>query len=389
MQVAANASGLDGNRNRSGFKITRVETIPLHVPFKKMYVSAAGPRPYVEVLVVRLHTDEGLVGIGETQAWRRLGSAETLPKLTDAIHAHLAPRVIGRSAFDLSSIMHSLDEALDHSLYAKAAIGDALYDLQGKALGVPVYQLLGGKCRDAIPACAVLAMKNDVRGTLENAQGWYDRGFRTFTIKVGTDAKVDYANVRALSERFGADVSMRVDANAVMGFDDALRLLTKLEPFSLDGAEQPLAPWNIDGLAELARRITIPIIADESLSDEHALIDIIRRRAATGVQTKEAKHGGIWHIQKLWTIASAAGMRIYPGNHPSVSVATAAVAQLAAAWPGALCEGPFAYGVSGDLPEDIVTEPLAPRGNLVPVPQGPGLGVTLDDGKIAHLRIDR
>ena len=285
--------------------------------------------------------------------------------------------------------MRGLDDALDHSLYAKAPIADALYDLQGKALGLPVYQLLGGKCRDAIPICAVLAMKDDVEGTLENAQIWYDRGFRTFTIKIGLDADIDYKNVRALSERFGADVSMRVDANSGMDFDDALVLLTRLQPFLLDGAEQPLAPWDIEGMAELARRVSIPIIADESVSDEHALIDIIKRRAASGMQSKEAKHGGIWHIRKLWIIAEAAGMRIYPGNHPSVSVATAGVAHLAAAWPGQLSEGTFAYGVSGDLAEDIVTEPILTRGNLVPVPEGPGLGLTLDEEKISRLRIDR
>jgi L-alanine-DL-glutamate epimerase-like enolase superfamily enzyme len=380
----ADASGLS-----SQFKITRVETIPLHVPFKKMYKSSAGARPNVEVLVVRLHTDEGMVGIGETQAWRRHGSSETLPKLVDAIQNHLSPHIIGRSAFDIATIMHKLDEALDHSLYAKAPISDALYDLQGKALGLPVHQLLGGKCRDAIPACAVLAMKDDVKGTLENAQSFYDRGFRTFAIKVGLNADIDYANVRALSERFGPEVKMRVDANASMGFDDALVLLTRLQPFFLDGAEQPLAPWDVEGMAELARRVSIPIIADESLPDEHALLDIIKRRAATGLQTKEAKHGGIWHIRKLWTIAEAAGMRIFPGNHPSVSVATAGVVHLAAAWPGPLFDGTFAYGVSGDLADDIVTEPLTPRGNLVPVPMGPGLGVTLDEDKISRLRVDR
>jgi muconate cycloisomerase len=384
VETGALSSGLG-----SQFKITRVETIPLHVPFKKMYKSAAGPRPYVEVLIVRLHTDEGIVGIGETQAWRRHGSSETLPKLVDAIQNHLSPYIIGRSAFDLAAIMRGLDDALDHSLYAKAPISDALYDLQGKALGLPVYQLLGGKCRDTIPICAVLAMKDDVQGTLENAQGWYDRGFRTFTIKVGLDADIDYANVRALSERFGPDVSMRVDANSGMGFDDALVLLTRLQPFFLDGAEQPLAPWDIEGMAELARRVSIPIIADESLSDEHTLIDIIRRRAASGMQSKEAKHGGIWHIRKLWIIAEAAGMRIYPGNHPSVSVATAGVAHLAAAWPGQLSDGTFAYGVSGDLAEDVVTEPISPRGNMVHVPEGPGLGLTLDEGKISRLRVDR
>ncbi len=297
--------------------------------------------------------------------------------------------MVGRSPFDINAIMQSLDEALDHSLYAKAALSDAIYDLQGKLLNLPVYQLLGGKCRNTIPACAVLSMKETIEGTLDNIQGLYDTGFRSFTMKAGADPHADLANVRAITERFGKDVSLRIDANAALSFDDALALLSKLEPFYIDGAEQPLAPWDIEGMAELARRVAIPLIADESLTDEHALINIIRRRAATGLQTKEAKHGGIWHIRKLWTIAQANGMRIYPGNHPGLSVATAGVVHLAAAWAGPLCEGPFAYGVSGDIAGDIVTEPMTPEGNQVRVPTGPGLGVTLDEDKISRLRIDR
>jgi L-alanine-DL-glutamate epimerase-like enolase superfamily enzyme len=384
-----NGSNIRGTDASALFKITRVETIPLHVPFKVTYQFAAGPRPYVEVLLVRLHTDEGIVGVGETQAWRRAGSAETLPGLVNAIENHLALHIVGKSAFAISAIMRSLDDALDHSLYAKAAISDALYDLKGKALGVPVYELLGGKHRDAIPACAVLTMKKEVAASVENAQGWFERGFRTFTIKVGLDAEADYANVKGLREHFGHTVSMRVDANAGMEFDDALTLLTRLEPFFLDGAEQPVGLHDLEGMAELARRVKIPIIADESIADSHGLLDIIKRRAATGMQSKEAKHGGIWHIQKLWTLAAAAGMRIYPGNHPSVSVATAGVVHLAAAWSGDLCEGPFAYGISGDLTDDVVTEPITPRGNMIPVPAVAGLGVTLDEDKIKRLRVDR
>src|SRR5207247_8914622 len=108
-------------------------------------------------------------------------------------------------------------------------------------------------------------------------------------------------------------------------------------------------------------------MADESVSTDHSLLEVIRRRAATVVQTKIAKNGGMYRVWRLWALASAAGMRIYPGNHPSTSVATAAVAQLCAAWPGPLTEGVFAVGVSGALAADTVTEALAPVQGQMPV----------------------
>jgi L-alanine-DL-glutamate epimerase-like enolase superfamily enzyme len=260
--------------------------------------------------------------------------------------------------------------------------------LQGKALGCPLYQLLGGKCRDEFSLCAPIGLKDDRAEFVDTARELYERGFRAFLLKIGGDAKVDYANVKAVRETLGPDVVLRVDANASMSFDDALMLLKKLEPFDIDTAEQPLAIWDLDGMAELARRVDIPIMADEAVCDEHDLINVIKKRAASVLQTKQAKNGGLWTVRKLWTIAAAAGLRIYPGNHASASIATAAVAHLAAAWPGPLVDGPFAMGVTGELADDVVTEPLQVIGNTLKVPTGPGLGVILDEDKISRMRVD-
>lgn len=369
-------------------KITRVETIPLRIPLKvPVKISSGAARPAVEVMLVRLHTDAGVVGIGETQAWRRQGSSETLPGLAAVINEHFAPLIVGQSPFAIGAIMRELDAAIYHSLYAQAPISDALLDLQGKLLGLPVHALLGGKCRDAVASCAVLFMKPTLPATLAGADEFYARGFRSFAIKVGDDLKADVQNVRALRERFGDDVSLRVDANAGMNFDAALVLLKKLQPYGIDAAEQMLPIWDTDGMAELARRVDIQMMADECVADAHDLITVIRKRAATGVQTKTAKNGGIWNARKLWHVAAAAGIHIYPGNHPGTSIATLSVAHLAASWPGELREGPFTVG-QGVLSADVVTEPVRLDGNKVKVPDTPGLGVTLDEDRIRKLRVD-
>ena len=369
-------------------KITAVESIPLHIPFRVPFKIASGAaRPISETMIVCIHTDQGVTGIGETQAWRRQGSVETLKSLKCAIDDHFAPRIIGRSPFELAAIMHDLDDALYSSLYAKAAISDALYDMQGKLLDVPVYTLLGGRCRDRVGACAVLMIKDDIKETLENADKFSERGFRSFTIKVGVDPQSDLVNVREIRKRFPEKI-LRVDANAVMGFDEALMLLKKIEPFDIDAAEQMIALWDMDGMAALARHTYIPLMADECVSSDHDLLRVIKARAATVMQSKVAKNGGIWHSRKLWVLAQAADMRIYPGNHPSTSIATASVAHLAASWSGPLLDGPFAVGISGALDTDIVEEPLKVENGSVLVPEKPGLGVTLDKAAIKWMRQD-
>lgn len=372
-------------------KIRKVEMIPLHIPFATPFQIATAresSRDFLEVLILRLRTDQGIVGIGETQAWRRQGSAELLANLMHSIKTRFEPLLIGRSPFDINAIMYDLNATLYNSLYAQAAIGDALYDLVGKSLNVPVHALLGGKCRDRVRVGAVLSMKPNVEELVEAAQAFHDRGFRHFGLKIGIDSAADLRNAQALREAFGEDIVLRVDANAMMNFDAAVTLLRKLEPFDIDVAEQPIAIWDVDGLAALARAVAMPIMADESVSTDHSLLDIIRQRAATVVQTKTAKNGGIHYIRRLWHLAEAAGMRIYPGNHPSTSVATSAVAQMCAASPTPVMEGVFAVGVSGALADDIVENPIRPVDGEVPVPDGPGLGVTLDEEKLAKYRVE-
>ena len=370
-------------------KIIRVEPIPLHLPFASPFkISQGEAREVLEVVIVRIHTDEGIVGVGETQAWRRQGSAETLVNLVRTIQDHFEPMLLGRSPFDISGTLHALNEAMHHTLYAQAAVGDALYDIVGRALGVPVHILLGGECRGRVRIGAILPMKPRVEELIASAEAAYEQGFRHFGLKIGVDPRLDVKNVAALRAHFGDRVVLRVDANGALSYDAAAALLRKIEPYDIDVAEQPVPIWDLEGMAALSRATTIPIMADESVSTEYSLVEIMRRRAATVIQTKIAKNGGIYRVNRLWHLAAAAGIRIFPGNHPSTSVATAAVAHLCGAWPGPLMEGPFAVGRCGALATDIVTNPIEPEDGEIVVPATPGLGVELDMDRIAALRVD-
>ncbi len=133
-----------GSDQYPGGIVRRVELVPLRLPFKTEFkIAAGGPRPGIDVMVVRLHTESGEVGIRETHAWMRQGSRETLKSLESVIADHFAPRIVGRSAFESSAILAQLRETVWNTNYAIAPIADALLDLQGKLLGVPAYQLVG------------------------------------------------------------------------------------------------------------------------------------------------------------------------------------------------------------------------------------------------------
>jgi muconate cycloisomerase len=371
-------------------RIRGVETIPLRLPFARSFTMAAPgetTRDHIDVLLVRLHSDAGVAGIGETQAWRRQGSAETLAGLSSLINEVYAPLLIGRSPFDVASIMKAASDRAGN-LYALAAVSDALYDLSARALGVPIHVMLGGRSREQVAVGIAVSITDPVDALLGRVQELVDGGYRHIRLKIGLDVEKDVLNVRKVREAFGDKIVLRADANGGMSYDDALRLLHRLEPFDLDIVEQPIAGWDLAGMAALGRSAAVPLSADESVTSAHSLIEIARLRAASVIQTKTAKNGGLFHIQRLWAIAEATGIGIFPGNHPSSGISVASVTQLCAAWPGKLLVGDYQTGACDMIADDIVANPLRPVNGAIAVPNGPGLGVELDDDKVRHYRVD-
>ena len=307
--------------------------------------------------------------------------------MATVIRDHFAPLVEGQSPFAVAPIADALERALHHSLYAQAAIADALYDLQGKLLGVPVHMLLGGRCREAVPAGGLLYIKPSLRETHRRRATFFRSGVSSFTLKVGVDPDADIRNVKALRDRFADTIVLRVDANAGMDFDSALRLLKNLEPYDIDAAEQLLPIWDLDGMAELARRFAIPMMTDECVatrSRPHRSHQAARGERRTDQDSEEWRHSPLSEAVG----DCQCGRHAHISGQPSgTSIAIMACAHLAAAWPGSILEGPFACGVDV-LAEDVVTEPVQLAGNRVRVPDTPGLGVTLDEDRVRALRVD-
>lgn len=374
-----------------GHHIRTVEGIPLRLPFSRSFTMAAPHQPTraeVEVYIVRIQDEDGRVGIGETQAWRRQGSGETLEGLHAKLSRYITPVIEGRRAADIAALMHEVEARFAGGLYLQAAIGDALYDLHARQCGVPLHDLLGGICRKTVPVGIALSIAGDTPRMLDAAAEAMAQGYRHLRIKIGMDMAKDVEALEALRARFGDRIVLRADANGAMNYGDALRLLRRIEPLDLDIVEQPLPAWDLQGMAALAAAVRTPLSADESLSDMQSLLAIARTGAARVVQTKSAKNGGIHAIREIWSLAQACGIGIFPGNHPSTGVNVAAVAHLATAWAGPLLVGDFQTGLVGMLAEDILQDTVTVRDGQVVVPSGPGLGVQLDEDKLRRFRVD-
>src|SRR5579862_5016893 len=366
--------------------IETVDVIPLRIPFAR--TQSGAKKSSVDIVVVRLRSNDGAVGIGETQAWQRQGSGEYLPNVVRVIRDLFVPRLLGRSPFEIAAIMRDLDASLYGTLYAQAAVSDALYDLVARLQGIPVWRLLGGRRRERITVGLAVLASGPFDSLLPGVEEAYDRGYRHFRFKIGGDANEDVKNLKAMRKHFGDGVALRADANGALRYDEALPLLARLQDCNLEFVEQPVPLHDLEGMAALARAVTIPISADESVSTQASVVEIVRRRAASMIQTKIGKNGGLFYCQRLWIIAQAAGLAPLAGNHPTTSIAATAMAHLYASWPDDLPVGEFSNGPTDVLADDIVVEPMRLENGSIAVSDRPGFGLELDEAKLECYRAD-
>jgi muconate cycloisomerase len=291
----------------------------------------------------------------------------------------------GRDPFEISEINAEMDRLLHRSYPAKAGIDMALYDIVGKALDTPVYNLLGGQVRDRVELSHSLSM-GEPQQVAEQAASLVDKGYRTVKAKIGMDPAADLATVKAVRERVGSDITLRVDAN--MGWlsaKEAVRQIKALEPYNLELVEQPLHFSDLEGMRLVRDAVDVPIMADESIWTPTDAIACIRAGAADVFNVYVSEAGGIRAASRIFAIAEAARIPCIIGSMPELGIGTAAQAHLAFAVHN------LGYGsdVNGVVyhSDDIIVEQLKIENGFAHLPPGPGLGVTLDPDKVEEYRI--
>jgi muconate cycloisomerase len=362
-------------------KIAGVRVIQADIPVARPHKMSFTTLEAVNFVFVRLETADGLVGWGEAAC---LGgptwSEESSESVAATIERYIVPWLVGRDASGIEVLSREMARRVHGNPFARAAVEMALWDLNGRALGVPVHRLLGGRVRDRVPLSWSLAVA-DAGAEIEEARAKVAGGHRIFKIKTAArPVAEDVERVRRLREAVGPDVSLRVDANQGWDRPTALRAIRALEPFGLDFVEQPVPRWDFEGMAEIGRRVDVPIMADESCFSPQDALQIARLGGVSILGLKVTKSAGIIGTMAISRIAEAAGMGCYVGCMIETSLGTAAYLQVA------LAAAPVTWGCElfGPLllKGDVVREPVRFADGAILALDGPGLGVEVDEGAL-------
>lgn len=361
-------------------KVITTEISPVALPWKKPYaVPAQGVYPG-DRIIVQLRTDEGLTGIGEALTYPLYG--ETLDSIIGAIKL-MAEIVKGQDPFAISTIHAKIDGLIAGQSMARDAIDTALHDLMGKALGVPVYQLLGGLCQDRIPMCCSVGVAT-IDEAVEQVQHWQAQGVTQYHIKLMDylGRAIDVEKVAKVRQALGDGAAIRIDAN---GTYPPLRTLRQIEEFGIVLVEQPAAMDDLIGMHEYARVLDTPILADESvLSPGHAY-DVIRHGAGDVITIKGYQIGGLHRAKQAEALIRAARLPLFLGSGLKSSVGIAAHLQMCAAIQ--MDHWSFQETALGtfNLQYDLTTQPLAIENGCFLVPHKPGIGAELDMGSLRRM----
>ena len=363
-------------------KIERVETTMVFMPFKTPHLWGSGRRPGATRLVVQVHTDAGVVGLGETIC--------LLEFVRPVLERTIAPLAVGEDPHDVERISRKVEGAgyYHHKRAMVAALCGlemACWDIVGKAAGQPLHKLWGGAYRDRIPTISYLHVKAPDVMAREAAEA-VERGHRTIKAKIGLDMESDVAIVAAIRAAIGPDVALRGDVNGAWSPGTARRQLRKLEEYDLEFVEQPLVHDDLLGHAALRRVTSVPIALDEGCYTQTDVLNAIRAEAADVVLLDPHESGGCWTARKSAAIAEAAGISVGLHSGSELGISQAAYLHLAASIPNMNLAIDTGYA---GLVDDVIVEPHRFVEGGLPVPTGPGLGVELDVEKLRRYQTDQ
>jgi len=359
-------------------KIVKVEVFPVSLPLRKPFKIALGTMSHSPHAVVRITTDEGIVGYGEASTWHVVYGYDQ-HELVWAIERYLGPSVMGLHVYEIERILETMDSVLPKNLMAKAGVEIACQDARAKALGVPLSQLIGGALRNPVQVVETIDIV-PLKEAAQMATKHVENGFQCIKIKVGLDPKEDVERVRVVRETVGPEIQIRVDGNQGYERSSAMKACLAMERFDLQWIEQPLPDWDLEGLAMLAGALRTPIAVDESIYTLHDVYRVVKAKAADVINIKVAKCGGINPSLKIAHAAQSMGVPCFLGGCTETGVGAAAALHFGACAPNLFPA--VELGGSSSFTDDIVTEPLLASRGMIPLSEKPGIGVEVDVSKL-------
>ncbi len=365
-------------------KITEVEAIPYTIPYTKPLRFASGEVHAAAHVLVRVHTDDGVIGVAEAPP-RPFTYGETQAGIIAVIDGIFAEQIVGLTLTERELVNARLARTVANPT-AKAAIDMAIWDALGRTVGLPVSDLLGGYT-DRMRVSHMLGF-DDPAVMVAEAEKMLDLyGISTFKVKVGRrPVKLDTAVVRALRERFGDTVELYVDGNRGWTAAESLRAMKEMADLDLRFAEELCPADDVLGRRWLVEHLDVPFIADESVPTPADVTREILAGSATAVSIKTARTG-FTGSQRVHHLAESLGVDVVLGNQIDGQLGTACAVSFGAAHPlTARNAGELSNFL--DMSDDLLAEPLRIRDGELLVPPGVGLGVDIDPEKLSRYRTD-
>lgn len=359
-------------------RIANFTTTVVSVPFSAEEVWAYGRRRGITNVLVKVETDEGHTGIGEAVGW-------PTPQIAVDVLESARPLVVGADPWRIEDLMRRLYLECGWHYFrhtagcALAGLEMALWDLVGKTSGLPLHVLFGGALRERVPYYWYVPA-GDLETMRRTAQEGVERGFGTVYLKVGFRNGGTVEAVRAVREAIGPLPLLRVDANEAWSVSEALRVIRELEPLGIEFVEQPVNMYDLDSLAEVQERASVPIGANQTSWDEFATLAVLTRGIASVIVTDPHQLGGLSRFKKVAAMAEIADTPVVKHSFGDLGVSTIAAAHVLATCPNASLAHQTHYQL---LAADVVTggPPAFECGSLA-LPDGPGIGTDLDPERV-------
>ncbi len=365
-------------------QIERVEVFGVAMPLIGTFKSAGVSKQATKCVVVRLTASDGTVGISSIEPSAVTQSPGTAAELAVAIRERIAPALIGQDPTNINRLIELLDGLTPTQPGAGAAVEMACVELASRIQDVPLYTYLGGAAHTEVQFNGWIGELPPEEAAAE-ARQWLKAGFRSAKIKVGGGVEADANRVAAVRDAVGSAMKLRIDANLQYDADTSLRLCRMVKPFDLQLFEQPAAKDDLAGLARVRREGGIPVMADETISDHASLIRVIKADCADFVKFGIKQAGGILRASRMLATAEAAGLPVVIGHGFGLDPSTLAEVMLAASsrnvLPGLECVGPL------KVKDTVATTRLDISSGSIPLPDGPGLGISLDENKLEQYRL--
>ncbi len=370
-------------------KISKITTFPVEIPL--IPAEEGGLRPFVSgfhqvnsarSIIVKVETDEGITG------WGEMKDQFLRPDIMKAIiENRYGEAIIGQDPFLIHRIRQQMsltvsNQYMTGSFYA-CGVEMACWDIMGKALSQPVHNLIGGKIRSEIPICHVSGYL-DIETTRSLVKKAKRRGYKTFKTKAGRNVGYDLERIQEIRQEAGDAMKLRIDPNQKYSLPEALRFINGAERLNLEFLEQPIRINSFSDLASLRQRSRVPIAINEDCYLEHNFFKAIRENAIDAACPEIETLGGITGLMEINSVARQANVPLAHHHAFDLGIKTAAIIQATATLSNFDLAMDSTYYAHADF---ILSPPLEIKDGSFVIPEGPGLGIEVDEEKLRQYGI--